>query len=182
MAEVVCPTIDHILNENECTENLAGLSEVVYVGIKSDLSKPLTLTDNVYSGLTFKAGKGLYKFECAEETQGIVGSSLNRRKGYKQTLDFAIDSVNKLISKIARGMNNLDVFFVVPDGDLFQIMYSKNRKCKADADGIQTNTGKAATDDRRTTFSYTLQPVDYPNYYVDITDIESLLEGNTVES
>jgi hypothetical protein len=89
--------------------------------------------------------------------------------------------VNKTASKVARALNNLDIFFIVPDGDEFQIMYDPNRKCKADSDGIQSNTGKAASDERRTTFSYTLQPVMYSNYYVDIDDIEKLLHDYTAE-
>lgn len=179
MAEVTCPTLEHILNADQCNENLAGLGEVVYVGVKGDLASPLVATDNEYSEPTFKAGKGLFKIECADETQGIIGSSLGQRKGFKQTLDFAIDAVNKIIAKTGRALNNLDLFFIVPDGEQFQIMYDPYRKCKADADGIQTNTGKAAADERQTTCSFSLQPVKYSNYYVTITDIEKLLEGAT---
>lgn len=179
MAEVNCPTLDHILNSDQCNENLAGLGEVVYVGLKSDLSAPLTATDNLYSEPTFTSGKGLYKIECADETQGIIGGSLGYRKGFKLQLDFAIDAVNQIIAKTGRALNNLDLFFIVPDGDEFQIMYDRNRKCKADADGIQSNTGKAAADERQTTCSFTLQPVKYSNYYVTITDIDKLLEGYT---
>lgn len=179
MAEIVCPTLEHVLNENQCTENLAGLGEVVYVGIKSELAAKMTATDNVYSAPTFESGKGLFKIECADETQGITSGSLGYRKGYKQTLEFAIDAVNKIIAKTGRALNCLDLFFIVPDGDEFQIMYDPNRKCKADSDGIQTNTGKAAADERRTTCTFTLQPVKFPNYYVEIDDIEKLLEGYT---
>lgn len=178
---VVCPTLEHILNSDQCTENLAGLGQVIYVGVKSDLSAPMTATDNVYSAPTFKAGKGLFKIECADETQGITGGSLGYRKGFKQTLEFAIDAVNKIIAKTGRALNNLDLFFIVPDGEEYQIMYDKNRKCKADADGIQTNTGKAASDARQTTCTFTLQPVNYANYYVTITDIDQILEGATTE-
>lgn len=179
MAEVICPTLEHILNSDQCTENLAGLGEVVYVGVKGDLSAPMTATDNVYSSPTFKEGKGLFKIECADETQGITGGSLGYRKGFKQTLEFAIDAVNKIIAKTGRALNNLDLFFIVPDGEEYQIMYDPNRKCKADADGIQSNTGKAAADERQTMCTFTLQPVKYSNYFVEITDIESLLEGAT---
>lgn len=178
---MTCPTLDHILNANQCNENLAGLGEVVYVGVKADLAAPLVATDNVYSEPSFIAGKGLFKIECADETQGIIGGSLGYRKGFKQTLDFAIDAVNKIIAKTGRALNNLDIFFIVPDGDEFQIMYDPNRKCKADADGIQSNTGKAAADERQTTCSFILQPVKYSNYYVEITDIEKLLEGYEAE-
>lgn len=177
MAEVKCPTLEHILNADQCNENLAGLGEVVYVGVKADLAAPLTATDNVYSEPSFKAGKGLFKIECADETQGITGGSLGYRKGFKQTLEFAIDAVNKIIAKTGRALNNLDLFFIVPDGEEFQIMYDPNRKCKADADGIQSNTGKAAADERQTTCTFTLQPVKYSNFYVEITDINKLLEG-----
>jgi hypothetical protein len=179
--DIVCPTLEDVLNADQCLENLAGLGEVVYVGVKDDLAAPLTATENTYSAPTFKAGKGLYKIECADETQGITGGSLGYRKGFKQTLEYAVDSVNKTASKVARALNNLDIFFIVPDGDEFQIMYDPNRKCKADSDGIQSNTGKAASDERRTTFSYTLQPVMYSNYYVDIDDIEKLLHDYTAE-
>lgn len=181
MAEVTCPTLEHILNADQCNENLAGLGEVVYVGVKSDLAAPLQATENTYSTPTFKTGKGLFKIECADETQGIMGGSLGYRKGFKQTLDFAIDAVNKIIAKTGRALNNLDLFFIVPDGDQYQIMYDPNRKCKADADGIQSNTGKAAADERQTTCSFVLQPVKYMNYFVEIDDIEKLLEGYQAE-
>lgn len=181
MAENTCPTLEHILNADQCNENLAGLAEVFYVGIKSELAAPMVATDNVYSEPTFKAGCGLYKFECADETQGIIGGSLGYRKGFKQTFEAAIDAVNKVVAKTGRALNNLDLFFIVPDGDEHQIMYDPNRKCKADADGIQTNTGKAAADERQTTLAFTLQPVKYPNFYVDITDISKLLKGYEAE-
>ena len=169
---VTCPTLDDILNGEMCTENLAGLGEVVFVGIKSELDKPMVATKNVYSAPTFKSGCGLYKFECADETQGITGGSLGYRKGFKLTFEFAIDAVNKLVAETGRALNNLDLFFIVPDGSEFQIMYDPNRKCKADTDGIQTNTGKAAADERQTTCSFTLQPVSYPNLYVELTDAD----------
>lgn len=181
MAEVTCPTLEHILNADQCNENLAGLGEVVYVGVKSELEAPLQATENTYSTPTFKTGKGLFKIECADETQGIMGGSLGYRKGFKQTLEFAIDAVNKIIAKTGRALNNLDLFFIVPDGDQYQIMYDPNRKCKADADGIQSNTGKAAADERQTTCSFVLQPVKYMNYFVEIDDIEKLLEGYQAE-
>lgn len=177
MPTVTCPTLEHILNADQCNENLAGLGEVVYVGVKADLAAPLVATENVYSEPAFKTGKGLFKIECADETQGITGGSLGYRKGFKQTLEFAIDAVNKIIAKTGRALNNLDLFFIVPDGDEYQIMYDPNRKCKADADGIQSNTGKAAADERQTTCTFTLSPVKYMNYFVEITDIEKLLEG-----
>lgn len=181
MAENTCPTLEHVLNAEQCFENLAGLGQTVYVGLKADLASPMTATDNVYSTPVFKAGRGLYQFDCADETQGIIGGSLGYRRGYKQTFEFAIDAVNNIIGKTARALNNLDLFFIIPDGDQFQIMYDPYRKCRADADGIQSNTGKAAADERRTTCTFTLQPVKYMNFFVEIEDINKLLEGYTAE-
>lgn len=176
MAEVICPSLEHVLAAEQCTENFAGLGEVVYVGRKSDLAAPMTLTDGVYSTPTFKEGKGLYKIECAEETQGIIGSSLSTGKGYKQTLEFVIDAVNKQTAKVSRALNTLkDLFFIVPDNEDYQILYDPRRKCKVDPDGIQSNTGKAAADERQTTCAYILQPVRYQNTYVEIEDIEKML-------
>ena len=177
MAEIICPTLEHVLNAEQCGENLAGLGQVVYVGLKDDLASPMTATENVYSTPVFKAGKGLYKFDCADETQGIMGGSLGYRKGFKQTFEFALDSVNRVLAKTSRALNNLDIFFIIPDGEDFQIMYDPYRKCKADTDGIQSNTGKAAADERRTNCTFTLQPMKYMNYFVEISDIEKLVEG-----
>lgn len=182
MAEIVCPTLEHVLNAEQCGENMAGLGQTIFVGLKDDLSEPMAATDNVYSTPKFKSGKGLYKFECADETQSIMGSSLGYRRGFKQTFEFAIDSVNKIVAKTSRALNNLDIFFICPDGEEFQIMYDPYRKCKAESDGIQTNTGKAASDDRRTTCTFSLQPMKYANYFVEIEDIEKLVEGYTAPS
>ena len=179
MAEIVCPTLEHILNAEQCGENLAGLGQKVYCGLKSDLASPMTATENIYSTPVFKEGKGFFEYDCADETQSIMGGSLGYRKGFKQTLEFAIDAVNEVIGKSARAWNNLDIFFVVPDGDKFQIMYDPYRKCKADTDAIQSNTGKAAADERRTTCTFTLQPMKYMNYFVEIDDINKLVQGYT---
>ena len=44
-----CPTLNHYLAADECLENLAGLGEVVYVGLKSELSAPLTATPQMFA-------------------------------------------------------------------------------------------------------------------------------------
>lgn len=170
------------MNSEQCFENLAGIGEVVYVGVKGDLSAPMTLTGCVYSAPTFKTGKGLFKIDCKEESNKIEGSSLGGRNGYKMTLTFVIDAVNQIIAKTSRALNNLDLFFIVQDNEGWQIMYDPYRKCKADADGIQTTTGAAAADERTTTCTFVLQPVKYSNLYVEIDDINTLLEGYTTES
>ena len=167
MPQVACPTLQHCLKDNDCLENLAGLGNIAYVFVKGDLSAPLTRTGVKYSTPAFKPGKGLYKFELQDQMQGIVGESLKKRHGFKQTFEFAFEAVNEAISKNARGMNNLDLGFIVPDNEKFQIMYDPYHDVKFDDGGIKTDTGKASSDDRQTTCTATLEPVIYPNFWVD---------------
>ena len=176
MATETCPTLKDVLAAEMCYENYAGLSETVYVGRKIELASPMTLNGVVYSAPVFQSGKGLYKIECAEETQGIIGSSLSSNKGFKLQLDFVIDKVDKETAEMSRALNNLkDLFFIVKDGSDFQIMYDPDRKCKVETDGIKGDTGKQASDERQTTCTYILQPVKYKNLFVDLTD-ETLAE------
>ena len=174
-SSVTCPTLDHILTSELCTENFAGVGSVVYVGLISDLSAPLTAEKELYSEPVFSEGKGLYKIDCKEETSAISGASLGANKGFRQSLNFTVEEVTPRLSQLARAMNNRQMFFIVPDGDDYQILYSPTRKIKPAADAITSNTGAAATDARETTFAYTLGPVEYMNNYVTITDIEALL-------
>ena len=113
MPQVNCPTLGNILASNECLENLAGVGSVVYVGVKGDLSAPLSATDNQYGLPTFKAGKGLYRLDCKEEAQKYAFSSLGRRKGYEITGTLVLEAVNKDTAKILRAMNNLDLFLIL---------------------------------------------------------------------
>ena len=163
-----CPTLNHNLAADECLENLAGLGEVVYVGLKSELSAPLTATDNTYSTPAFSGtGKGLYKFELKEEAQKIAGESQGKRKGYNITGTMVFDGVDKKTSKILRALNNLDWFAIFPDpsGDA-QILYDPNKKIRIDSGGATTDTGAAASDDRVSTVNFILGPVKYPNLFV----------------
>jgi hypothetical protein len=166
MADIQCPTIGDFLDTQACFDNFAGLGSVIYVFLKSDLAAPLALTDNVYATPTFKSGKGLYKIECKDENQEIPFESLGKTKGFKLTLNFTIDAVNKLTSKLGRAFNNLDLGFIVPDGADSQILYDPQRKVKFDSGGIKGSTGKAAADERKTDFVATLSPVPFTNLYV----------------
>ena len=47
MPQVNCPTLMNYSAAEECLENLAGLGEVVYIGLRGDLTAPLTATDNL---------------------------------------------------------------------------------------------------------------------------------------
>ena len=42
-----CPAMGDILRGEQCTENLAGLGTIVYVGLKSDLESPMTATQGL---------------------------------------------------------------------------------------------------------------------------------------
>jgi hypothetical protein len=158
--------MDYIAAE-ECMENLAGLGEVVYIGLRADLMAPLSATDNVYSTPTFKDGKGLFKFELKEEAQKIAGESQGKRKGYNITGTMVFDGVDAKVSKILRALNNLDWFAIFPDpsGDA-QILYDPNKKVRIESGGATTDTGAAASDDRISTVNFILGPVAYPNLFV----------------
>ena len=167
MPQVNCPTLMNYLAQDECLENLAGLGEVVYVGLRGDLQSPLVATDNTYATPVFKDGKGLYKLDLKEESQKIAGESQGKRKGYNITGTLAFDSVNAKVSRILRALNNLDWFAIFPDpsGDA-QILYDPNKKVRIDQGGATTDTGAAASDDRISTVNFVLGPVKYPNLFV----------------
>jgi len=168
MPQVNCPTLMHYSAAEECLENLAGLGEVVYIGLRGDLSAPLTATDNTYAAPAFAGtGKGLYKFDLKEESQKIAAESQGKRKGYNITGTIVFDGVDKKTSKILRALNNLDWFAIFPDpsGDA-QILYDANKKIRIDQGGATTDTGAAAADDRISTVNFILGPVKYPNLFV----------------
>ena len=165
-----CPTLNHYLAADECLENLAGLGEVVYIGLKEDLdtTNPMTATDNTYSAPKFKgSGQGLYKFELKEESQKIASESQGKRKGFNITGTMVFDGVDPRVSKLMRALNNLDWFAIFPDpsGDA-QILYDPNKKIRIDSGGATTDTGAAASDDRVSTVNFILGPVKYPNLFV----------------
>lgn len=161
-----CPQLLDILNADQCLENLAGLGTDIYLGLKSELSSALTATDNEYSTPVFQSGKGLYKVQCKDDSQQIQGSSLGYRKGFELTCTFVVDSVNANAGKLARAINNQDIFIIAKDNEVSQIIYDPTRKIKFDSGAIKTDTGAKADDDRTTTYEAKLSPVNYPNLYV----------------
>lgn len=189
---IICPTLGNILASEECLENLAGLGSVVYIGNKADLNGPLSVSedteeDNVYkldfgtgtgaerTGGSFKNGKGLYRFDCKEESQKYAFRSLQRRKGYEITGTLVLEAVNQRTARVLRGMNNLDLFIIFQDNDgKYLIVYDAIRKMKADDGGIAGDTGDAADSDRQITLEYKLKPVIYPMYYVELTEGKTL--------
>ena len=168
MPDIICPNMTDILKSDECLENFAGLGSVVYVGVKGDLKAPLTATDNNYATPTYNTGKGLYRFDCKEESQKYAFSSLGRRKGYEITGTLILEAVNKATAKVLRAMNNLDLFLIFKDNDGSSlIVYDPVRKMEADSGGIAGDTGDAPDSDRQITLEYKLSPVAYPMYYVE---------------
>lgn len=164
-----CPTMVNILKADECLENLAGISSDVYVGVKSDLdpANPMTANEEVYSTPKFVGGAGLFKVQGKNEAQKIHFSSLGPRKGYDLDITIVIESLNKTFSKAGRALNNLDLFFIVDDGEDSLIMYDPQRRCEADAGGIEGDTGDTADSDRQATCVFHLKPVKYPLLYVE---------------
>lgn len=181
---VVCPALEDFLNENECLENLAGLGTDIYIGLKSELQSPMTATENTYSTPVFKSGKGLYKVQCKDDSQQIQGSSLGYRKGFELTCNFVIDSVNPAAGKIARAINNQDIFIIAKDNNVSQIIYDPNRKVKFESGGITSDTGTTPDSDRQSSFAAKLSPVMYMNLYVKepVSDgWDSLLASKNLE-
>ena len=168
MPQVNCPTLMHYNAGDECLENLAGLGEVAYIGLRADLESAMTATDDTYSTPQFKSGKGLYKLDLKEESQKIAGESQGKRKGFNIVGTMVFDAVNATVAKLARSLNNLDIFVIFPesDGDA-QILYDPNKKIRIESGGLTSDTGAAAGDDRITTVNFTLGPVKYPNLYVN---------------
>lgn len=168
MANSTCPTLSDYTNTDNCHENIGGMSNVVYIGIKSELSAAPAATDNTYETPVFKTGKGLYKIELKDEVQQITGESQGNNKGFNLTWKGAIDAVNPTVAKLTRSINNLDIFLICPDGGTgnTQIMYDLYKRVKAESGGISSNTGAAAGDDRQTTLEFKLNGVKYQNLYV----------------
>lgn len=178
-----CPTLGHILSQNECMENLAGLGSVVYVGIRSELAAgKVTVKGNevTFNSEPFTTGAGLYKFECKNESQKVGFSSLGRRKGYDITGTLVLEAVNKKTAAILRGMNNLDIFLVFEDSGELIIVYDPIRKVEAESGGIAGDTGDTADSDRQITLEYHLKPMKYPLYYLTLPSGTSI--GDLVTS
>lgn len=166
-----CPTLSNYLAGDDCLENLAGMGEVAYIGLREDLEAPLSATDNTYTfdaATALKSGKKLVKVDLKEESQKIAGESQGKRKGFNIVGTMVFDAVNANTAKLARSLNNLDIFVVFPesDGDA-QILYDPNKKIRIESGGLTSDTGAAAGDDRITTVNFTLGPVKYPNLYVN---------------
>ena len=171
-----CEALLDVLASEQCAEDYAGTGSVVYMGLKKDLKKPLVENGPNWSGLEFKTGKGLYRIDCKEEANSIVGSSGGMNGGFNQNLNFTIDFVNKDSSKVARVINNSkDAFYTVEDGDKIQIMYHPKNKVQVDSGGIESNTGDTADSDRQQTIAVQLKRCRYPNTFL------TLGEGQTLE-
>lgn len=168
MVNVTCPVLEHYANDSHCVENLAGVGCNVYVFQKSDLVSPLTLDFDTacYSTPVFRAGKGLYKIGCADDAQSIAGNSLGFGRGFSQTFNFAIEGVSRNIGKLAQALATINLGLIVVDGDVSQIIYDPVRVVTFEADGIRTDSGAAATDERRTYFVARLRPVPFSNMFV----------------
>lgn len=166
---IVCPELVDHLAADECLENMGGVGVKIYTFVKSDLVAPLVAVKNKYT-LTkesFKSGKGLYKFECESHQQSHKFESNGRRKGFKQTLEWAFESVSSADAELIRACNNLDCGYIVEDGAESIIIYDPNEKFTFDSGSIAGDTGKAPEDERRTTFSGSLSPTTFSRYTVE---------------
>lgn len=179
MAKEQCPVLLDISNEDQCLENFAGLGTVGYFFMKDDIDKSkLVANKNVYAWAedTFKEGKGFFRVELKTGSQSFSGASLGQNKGFSITGQQIIQVVNEKVAQFCRALNNTDWGLVIADGESgWQILYSPTYKVTMDANAVQTATGSQASDDRVTTLAPVLQPVKYPNLFVEFP------EGKTPE-
>ena len=164
-----CPEIKDFLAANECLESFGGLGVNVYIFNKADLKAPLKAEKNIYTTLSsesFNTGKGLYKFQCKENSQGHTFESLGRRKGFKQQLDYVLESVNADSAEVARGLNNLDLGYIVQDGEKNVIVYDEQHKFEYASGGIKGETGNKGDDERMGELSGTRQATTYGRYEI----------------
>ena len=165
-----CPTLGGWNDSEQCLENLAGMTEVMYVFEIGDLASPLEATDNTYKigKDSFKQGKGLKKYDLKEESQKAASEGQGKRKGFNITFTTVIDAVNKALGKESRALNNLNLGIILPDSNgEAQILYDPYKKVHATT--FTSDTGAAASDDRVTTIEWQVGPVKYNALYVDLT-------------
>lgn len=192
MADFTTPTpcdLADITAATDCGESLAGIASVVYVGFKGDLVNPprlkqpgsgssgFTLGDYSYiestPGFTFKSGKGFKKWEIATDTGQFTLSSNGQKKGFVQTINFGFDSISPEIAAMLRTINNRkDVFFVLPEGEQYQVVYDPDRNVSIDSGGIAYDSGTTPDSDQGLTVSINLSTVSPKTYYDGTITVE----------
>ena len=183
MANVNCPTLRHIKQEDQCEENFAGLGAIGYIFVKGDLNAALDdgsgkKITKVYSfpeksAKPFKEGKGFFRIDLLPGSQSITGESQSKNGGYKQTAQLIIKAVNEEVSELCRALNNLDWALILPDGDKWQCMYLHNtQKITLNAGAIKTETGAQASDSRQTTIAPVLENCYFPNTWIQFAEGE----------
>lgn len=170
-----------ITAEDLCGESLAGIASLMYVGFKNDLvSLPRLKTPGTsadfklgdYShieetpGFVFKTGKCFRKWEIKTESGQFQFSSAGQQKGFIQTLNFGMDSLTPEAAAQFRAINNRkDLFFVIPEGDKFVVIYDPDRNVKIDSGGISFDSGTTADSESGVTVAITLASVSPKTYY-----------------
>ena len=82
-----------------------------------------------------------------------------------------LESVNAESAEVARALNNLDLGYIIQDGEKSIIVYDPQHKFEYASGGIKGDTGKKADDDRQVELSGSLQPCTYGRY--EITEPET---------
>jgi len=164
---------------SQCTENMAGMGEVIYVFDRSKEDKSKITRNNE----TYTLGEGwlgtgvLYKFECKRDSQQIQGEGQGDNAGYIITMNAVLKAVNKRTARVLRTIQNRDLCYIIPDGDEVQILYDANKKVYCENGNLTTDTGAAAGDDRQSAIQVHLGPVAFPNLFLDITALEGGLDS-----
>lgn len=174
-----CPELENYLVGDECSENFAGMGEVIYAFERKALKAPLTRNGETYTlpASPLKDGKFLYKFECKRDSQQIQGEGQGDNAGYIITMNAVLKAVNKRTARVLRTIQNRDLCYIIPDGDEVQILYDANKKVYCESGNLTTDTGAAASDDRQSSIQVHLGPVAFPNLFLDITALEGGLDS-----
>ena len=181
-----CPELESYIAGSQCTENMAGMGEVIYVFDRSKVDKSkITRNNETYTLAEGWLGTGvLYKFECKRDSQQIQGEGQGDRKGFVITLNAVIEAVDKTSARILRSIQNLDLGYIIPGDGENQILYDPNKKVYTESGNLTSDTGAAAGDDRQTAIQVHLGPVPFGNLFIDAESVptagwDSLMEKKT---
>lgn len=130
MAEVSCELMDVAQAAQGCSEQYAGLGNMVYVALPDDLEAKPTYAENgkaayASSAFTFKASKGAYKIRCKKQTVQITSTANAGAGGYNVQLMFTVDKDVMNAAQVFRVLKNMGdaIFFVENPAGGYYVVY-----------------------------------------------------------
>ncbi|MCD8176737.1 MAG: hypothetical protein LUE98_04655 [Tannerellaceae bacterium] len=174
-----------ITEADNCGEATRGIATIIYVGFKGDLkARPRLKTPSDGNGsfglgdysyveetpgftaANFKDGKSMVEWEIRTDSGQFTLSSNGQKAGFTQTLTFGFDQMTPEIASMLRVINNRkDIFFAIPEGDQFQLLYDPDRNVSIDSGGIAYDSGTTPDSDSGVTIAINLSTVSSKTYY-----------------